>query len=514
MTRRWPYVVAGIAGVVALATLLVALAADDVIERRLRSATIELLRERFQSEVDLGSVDVQLLPSLRATFGAITLRHQGRRDIPPLVSIRALTIQGDVWSLWLGRVDRVHLDGLDIVIPPRRREDMPKPAETNAGGKGNGPHLVIGELVSEDARLAIMPKQADKHTREFRIHLLRMSELDFSKATPFEASLTNPKPEGLIAATGAFGPWHADEPSRTPVRGTFTFAADLGTIKGLGGKLDAEGTFSGPLERIESTGRTTTPDFRLSSLDAHALPLATSYAAVIDGTNGDVILEKVEARLGESVFHTQGSIVDVKGVKGRYIHLTASSTAAELTDVLRLVMSGDAVMAGRLDFDARIDLPPGEPDVIDRLALDGQFRVAGASFTSRSAQEKVDELARRSQGRPNDSTVDNVASDFRGRFQLKAAVLGLGSLTFAVEGADVALAGRYHLKSEALDFRGDLRLRAPVSETTTGFRSILLMPFDPLLRKRGTGTRLAIRVTGTREKPEFGIEWGRTLKGK
>jgi hypothetical protein len=171
-------------------------------------------------------------------------------------------------------------------------------------------------------------------------------------------------------------------------------------------------------------------------------------------------------------------------------------------------------MAGRLDFDARIDLPPGEPDVIDRLALDGQFRVAGASFTSRSAQEKVDELARRSQGRPNDSTVDNVASDFRGRFQLKAAVLGLGSLTFAVEGADVALAGRYHLKSEALDFRGDLRLRAPVSETTTGFRSILLMPFDPLLRKRGTGTRLAIRVTGTREKPEFGIEWGRTLKGK
>jgi hypothetical protein len=48
----------------------------------------------------------------------------------------------------------------------------------------------------------------------------------------------------------------------------------------------------------------------------------------------------------------------------------------------------------------------------------------------------------------------------------------------------------------------------------TGFRSLLLKPFDPLLRKRGAGTRLAIRVTGTRDKPDFGVEIGRTLKGK
>jgi hypothetical protein len=497
---------------------LVAVFADDYIERRVREETIELLHERFQSEVELGSVDVRLVPTLGVTFERLVLRHRGRRDIPPLISIRTLAMEGTLWELWARRLDRIHIDGLDLVIPPRRGADMPpvsggRPADAAGDGDG-GPDVLIRELVAEDARLAIMPKQEGKRTREFQIFHLRMEALNFSRPTPFEADLTNPKPEGRIRTTGTFGPWQANEPSLTPVSGAYTFDADLGTIKGIGGKLDAEGGYAGPLERIETRGTTETPDFRLTSLDGHALPLSTRYHAIVDGTDGDVILESVEARLGDSTLLTKGSIVDVKGVKGRRILLEAKATDARMADVLRLTLKGDPPLVGRLAFDSTIDLPPGEPDVVDRLVMDGAFRIDDARFTSETVQEKIDELARRGQGRPKDGAVDDVPSDMRGRFRQRDAVLRIEGLTFEVEGATIALGGIYNLRSEALDFRGDVRLRAPVSKMVTGFKSLLLKPFDPLLRKRGAGTRLAIKVTGTRDKPDFGVEIGRTLKGK
>ena len=46
-----------------------------------------------------------------------------------------------------------------------------------------------------------------------------------------------------------------------------------------------------------------------------------------------------------------------------------------------------------------------------------------------------------------------------------------------------------------------------------GVKSWLLKPFDPLFRKQGAGTRVAIKVEGTKDNPKFGVEIGRTLGG-
>jgi hypothetical protein len=48
----------------------------------------------------------------------------------------------------------------------------------------------------------------------------------------------------------------------------------------------------------------------------------------------------------------------------------------------------------------------------------------------------------------------------------------------------------------------------------TGVKSWLLKPFDSLFRKRGAGTRVAIKIEGTKDDPKFGVEFGRTLSGK
>ena len=121
----------------------------------------------------------------------------------------------------------------------------------------------------------------------FEIHDLVMHGLGDGGGARFEAALTNPTPRGEITTQGTFGPWQAEEPRLTPIRGEYAFKrANLNTIKGIAGTLSSVGTYSGVLERIEVQGETDTPDF---SVDIAALPvpLKTRFRAVVDGTNED-----------------------------------------------------------------------------------------------------------------------------------------------------------------------------------------------------------------------------------
>src|SRR5437879_5080864 len=80
----------------------------------------------------------------------------------------------------------------------------------------------------------------------------------------FTATLVNPKPVGAIQSDGLFGPWQADDPRSTPVRGKYSFSrADLSTIRGIGGILSSTGEYDGTLGNIVVDGKTETTDFRL-----------------------------------------------------------------------------------------------------------------------------------------------------------------------------------------------------------------------------------------------------------
>ena len=501
--RRW---VAGVA-VALIVTVTVAssglyLYADRLIERRLRPAIIELLERRFESEVELDKLSVGFARALSIRGEGLTLRHHGRRDIPPVIRIGAFTIAADARELWSGRVDRVHLEGLEIVIPPRRGADLPSLDAESEGASGGKPDVYIRELLAEDSMLTITSKHDGKQPRVFRIRKLRFEDFEFSRATPFEAALSNPTPEGEIAAVGKFGPWNGDEPSLTEVEGTFLFDADLGTIPGIGGALHAEGTFTGPLEYIETSGQTYTKGFHLSSGGA-SFPLDVAYDAIVDGTNGDTRLENVRGKLADSTIHARGEIVRVPGVDGRRITLDTTTQGGRLEDFIKLTTQvRTSPIIGLVDARARLDIPPGDAEVIDRLRLDGTFHVGSARFT-RAIQERVDELSRRGQGRPRDERIDNVASDLRGSFVLENAHMTLRSLRFSVRGAEVRLAGTYDVKNERMNFSGTLRLQARASRTQTGWRSLLLRLFDPFLDAEGAGTVLPITITGTPDAPQF-----------
>src|SRR4029450_913806 len=135
---------------------------------------------------------------------------------------------------------------------------------------------------------------------------------------------------------------------------------------------------------------------------------------------------------------------------------------------------------------------------------------SNARFTDQSVQRKIAELSHRGRGKPEET--NQVASDFRGRFVLGDGRLALNDLVFAVPGAQVRIAGSYELKPETLEFKGNLLLDAKISETVTGFKSVLLKMADPLFGKPGGGSSIPIKIEGTRDDPKFGLDMGRVFK--
>jgi len=522
--KRWLLLIGGV--LIGTAAVLALLASR--IEPRLRSDVERALAKRLDSTVTLDSFDVRLFPRPAIVGRGLVIRHRGRTDLPPLITITSFTGHTGWEGLYSRHITEVMLDGLEITIPPQRRADMPSLSGPSSGDDGDasapdngsvagdsGPPFSIQTVTATNARLSIMPKRADKDPRIFDIYALSIHDLTFVTPSTFVASLTNPIPQGLIETNGAFGPWNRDEPSETPVEGRYIFNADLGTIKGIAGAVAAQGQFNGVVNHIATSGSTKTPDFRLPKLKASALALQTTYRAVVDGTNGDVHLEHVDVHLGGSTFIAKGLIVGTKGIKGKRVVLNVTSEKALMADILRLtVRTLPPAMTGAVRLKASFDLPQGPADVLDKLRLEGQVAVNGARFTTPTVQDKVDELSQRGLGRPKDPGIDNVPSRINSAFSLKAGVLTLHSLAYLVPGAAITMSGAYNLESGTLNFSGAARLDASLSRTQTGYRRFLLKPFYPLFRKGGTGTRVAINVSGTVDEPKIGVDLKRTLRGQ
>ena len=468
----------------------------------LRKKVVEMLGEKFHADVELKDFHVYLFPGARIQGSGLALRHEGRTDVPPLISIGEFSaeagIMGLLWKPW--KIQQVRLKGLVIQIPPpaqRRKQDWSKARKMP---------VLIQEIVSDDAELRLLPKTADKDPHVFAIHHLVMHSVGLDRPASFVAQLTNAVPPGEIDTKGSFGPWSPDDPGQTPLAAQYTFdKADLGVFKGISGILSSQGKFGGVLEKIEVEGKTTTPDFMVR-IGGHPVALDTSFSATVDGTNGDTLLHPVTAHLLNTVIVAQGGVVKIPE-KGRTINLDVTVDQGRIEDLLLLAVKADKpLMSGAVKFHTKLELPPEKGDIPDRLNLNGKFDVAHAEFTSQEVASKIATLSRKGQGQPQNQDAGSSVSELGGNFVLDNGVITFRGLTFSVTGAVVALNGKYGLDKGDLDFHGKLRMDAKLSQTMTGAKSFLLKAFDPFFRKNGQ-TEIPIKITGTREHPSFGLDF-------
>ncbi|HEY7304299.1 MAG TPA: AsmA-like C-terminal region-containing protein [Bryobacteraceae bacterium] len=469
------------------------------------------LEDRFNADVELKSLDISLFPRPAVTGEGLTIRHKDWSDSQPLISIGKFHAATDFWTLLnrRNRVDIVRLDGLSINVPPRglslKKEGAPPSRDTT--------HLKfeIKTIVANGTLLEIAPKKPGKDPLIYEIKELTLHSVGPAKAMSFVAKLTNAKPPGLIDTTGNFGPWQRDEPRSTPVSGDYVFQnADLGVFSGISGILSSKGKYQGVLERIEVDGGTSVPEFALKR-GGDSVNLVTQFHSIVDGTDGDTLLQPVDAHFLSSEFVCQGGVVHQPGPKGKTVSLDAASKHARIEDILNLVVGGGTpFLTGDVNFKSKIVIPPGNQDVIDKLRLDGQFAVLSAKFASRKVQERLLTLSNRARGiskeeQQSGQGPDMVASDFRGRFKLEDGTARFSQLSFRVPGALISLAGAYWLESGKIDMHGTFRMQATLSQTQSGVKQLLLMPLNKFFEKDGAGFEAPLDITGTRDRPTIGI---------
>ncbi|MGH9329760.1 MAG: hypothetical protein ACRD09_04900 [Vicinamibacterales bacterium] len=479
------------------------------------------LTERLDSEVEMREFGAHPLPTLSVDGAGLVLKRYD--DAAPFIEIDTFEVHAGPFGLFRQprRIRSVKLTGVGIHVGPGRgatnrtdKNDTNNDAD-EAGWKSHP--AVITELIAENARLEIVPKNPAKPPRVYDIHRLVLADASLEGPTRFEATLSIPTPPGDVKAHGRIGRWIRRDPGRTRVKGEYAFKdANLGVFRGIAGILSSTGQFTGPLERLEVRGRTETPKFTLTSA-GNPVPLTTEFEAVVDGTSGDTILTRVRAVLGNSHIATSGRVIRAREVKGRLIKLDVNVDRARLEDLLRLAVRGARPpMSGAVRARARMELRPGEADVIDRLRLDGNFQLASARFSDFDVQKAVATLSHRGRGinaneapPPGDSVVSNVS----GVFSLAAGRMRFSKLTFSVPGARLRLSGDFHLRSEALNFEGFLVTEASLSEMTTGWKSVLARLGDLWLRRDGE-TVIPIRISGQKDKPAFGLDAKRALLRK
>ena len=484
--------------------------ARPAIAKFVRTRTQDALADRYKSRVEFSDFEASFSPRFTVTIKDLKLYHHARNDVPPLIQIAELHMIPSLGSLFgpKTRISKVELLGLQITFPPREPGSPPMLRATDTDLKNKYPVLLV-KLVADDAKLILLRAQPEKAPLEFPLHHLELQDLSFDGPAKFTATLTNAVPKGEIIASGVFGPWNGETPRATPVNGNYRFEhADLGTIKGLEGMLSSTGTFVGPLDYLSVKGITDTPDFTLRKV-ANPVALHTDFEATVDGTNGNTYLHSVLARFLQTTLFTHGEVVDLnREVRGRTIELETSADHARVEDLLRLAAKiKTPVLKGPVQLKAHIHIPEEDVDLSDRLEVTSQFHMAKGQFTNPAIQDKVDSLSRRGQGQPKDIEIAHVESELSGTFHLQNGIIHFTDLRFQVPGARVNLQGSYALSGE-LDFHGHLLLAAKLSQTMTGWKSLVLKAIDPLFSGKnvGSGTDLPIKVTGTKDHPEFGLD--------
>ncbi len=488
--------------------LIALLTVPAPLERYLEARILIALRQHYQADVQLQNLHVTLIPEFYATADNFVLPDRRGADLPPLITVQHITARAAVFELLRSpiHVGWLKLDGLVIQVAPKGEH----PAGTAAQKPKHTMHLanfVIDKVDADNTKLYILRKDPRKEPLEFDLRKLNLRSAGVGQPMKFTSELTNPTPPGVIETTGHFGPWNFDEPSSTKVSGHYNFQhADLSVFNGISGILSSVGDYNGVLHNIVVDGTTDTPDFKLDH-GGEAVHLTTKFHAIVDGTNGNTYLQPVNAHFLNSDIVTHGEVTSKPGEKGKTITLDVDIQKARVEDVLALAARGPSMLIGRLTLKANLDLPPGKDSVLQKMLLNGKFNISDARFTSDMVKNVITQLSRRGQGKPDDSSITDVAANFSGDFNLGKGTLHFNQLQFLVPGAIAQVKGSYGLHTEDINFVGDVRLDATVSQMMTGAAHWVLVPFDPIFMKHGAGTYLPVEIDGTRSHPQIKVQW-------
>jgi hypothetical protein len=466
------------------------------------------IQETFPATVTFGKFYVTYFPNPGCVAENVVFRRLGRSaDLPPAVVIARIRIEARYSDLFLrpGFLARIITEGFRVNVPPIATPlDETEWNETPSSTR-------VGEIVLDGSTLTIARRSGAPLV--FDIHTLKLTDVSRNKPLKYALSMNNALPSGEIRAHGEFGPWNSDDAGKTAASGEYTFdQADLGNFHGISGKLAAAGKFEGMLGHLDTQGKIAIPQFMVTHSE-HAVHVDSVYRAFVDGTNGDVTLQQVNAAVLKTRVSAAGKIAGSAGQDGKTATVDLNVEQGRIQDVLWLFVRGKkAPLNGNTSFRAHVIIPPGDMDFLQRVRLTGDFGILGGEFAKPSTQMAVDTLSEKAQDQKVsdkknvDDDPDAVMTNLSGHVKLTSGVANFRDFSFEVPGANAHMHGTYNLQSTALNLHGILKTDSELSQMSGGFKSTLLKPFNGLFKRKHAGAVLPVHLLGTYHAPEAGLD--------
>jgi hypothetical protein len=460
-----------------------------------------LLEDVLASQLQISSYHRTYFPHPGFVAAGITLRRKSAPDLPPLGSVDQLVVQGR-WSDLLmlrPRVALVDITALHIVVPAvgsrAMREDFPPGSASDF----SGPDTLIDHLKIHRSVLDIM--RTDGQRFSFPIAELDLRNFQKGRAISYAVNMQNARPWGLIQSTGSFGPLNAQDLGKTPVSGTFSFSSvklrDVGEIHGT---LESSGQFHGPLAAIETTASSETPDFAVNR--GAPTPVHGEVQCAVNGLSGEVVLHRVLTRSGETTIVASGGIVGSPKVT----NIDVSVARGRTQDVLRPFVPHEVPITGPVSLRAHAYVGPtgGGAGFLQRLYVEGVFDVPAERATNEATEKSLSDFSQRAQKKKADTAsgdstqtgTTDALSSLKGPAQIRDGIATSPHLTFHIPGAQATLKGTFNFHNENVHLTGSLAMQSEISHAVTGFKSVLLKPLDPFMKKRKAGAVVPIAITG------------------
>jgi hypothetical protein len=461
-----------------------------------------LLEDVFGSQIHIAHYRRTYFPHPGFIATGLTLRSRSAPGQPPIGTISTLVVQGNWGDLFLLR-DRLRLvdaTAVHFVLPPPGSRAAQLDFPSGSGVRFTGPATVIEQLFIHESTLDVLRDNGKRFT--FPIHWLRVWNLHRGQPMRFAVDMDNALPYGHVLASGSFGPLNPQAIVNTPLWGWFTFKdVKLSDVGELRGTLRATGSFRGQLGAIQANAHVMTPDFAVT--DSHPTSIAGSIQCTINGMNGDVVYNALQARTGSTVVQAAGSTT---GTPGKFTRLDIVVRNGRAEDILRPFVTMPVPIAGPAALHAHADLAPTNPNqgFLDRLHVTGAFDTPSEKMTDADLRKELAAFSLRAQGHKDSDPPEHAPapavgaiSSLEGPVTIEKGIARSPGLRFQVPGAKAQLHGTFNFENCAVHLTGKLDTHAMLSGDTTGFKSFLLAPLDLFFKKHRHGAVIPIAVTGT-----------------
>lgn len=495
-----------------VAGLAVLAAALLYLEPKLKDGIAAAISEQTGRPVQLSSFGWSLFP-LRLEGEGLEIGPRPREG-RPLATLGRFSLEAD-WTGLLSKPPQIEsLLVKDLQVWIAEGGETPFDAEPALSSESRVPAVRIGRVVAENARIEMTALKAERPVRVFEIEQLVLDSLDLRKPVKYGARLRIHHPPGDLSVEGSFGPVPPERPGLTPYSGTYDFEeADLSVFEGFSGRLTAGGDFRGSVEETEVTGEASIPDFSMAG-SGNPIPLQCRYEATVRDRGESIALREAEIEFRRSLLTASGEISKVHGREGSRVSVHVASRQARAQDLLELAVSSDQPpLTGAIDLDADIDMPPGAGRVMERMTARGEFHIREGRFSNLDIQATLEKISRIGGGESEAESGGSVVSNLRGTFLLENARVDFSRLQFEIPGMRLDLTGDYYLEGDRLDFSGTVGLERSPSELAPQEVSKWVRIIDPLLRGQRSGAVLPIKITGTRSRPRFRVDWGKLRPG-